>query len=355
MSTSIAALAASDESVEIIRDADSFDALAGEWSGLGAQRLGPLVSHEWFSCAARAFGSRLHVVAVRRAGRLAAVAPLCRVRGRGIARLELIGARQLFEPSLLPAVDSEALESLCRAVAGQGMPVNLHRIEADDPCVALLAGAGTVRMIPGPSTRHIPRGTEWRAISGSLKNYRYRKRKLEALGAVTSEVFAPAPGEHAALIEELIDVESRSWKARSGSSLSQNSALAAFVRGFALRLAERGALRISRLKCAGVPAALQMCAEQDGRFWALKMGYDEKFATGSPGFVGHVDLMRHAIEVRGAGFECLGLAEDWQRQWQMQERGYNAVRFYPHNASGFAARSIDRLVSVVGAMRRKGD
>jgi CelD/BcsL family acetyltransferase involved in cellulose biosynthesis len=354
MTVSVAMLAESQESIEIIGDADTFDGLADEWAELGPQRFGPLVSHDWWSCAARAFGLKLHVVVVRRAGRLAAVAPLHRVRGRGIERLELIGSRELFEPSLLPSVDADALERLCLAVAAQGMPVGLQRIESGDPCVAMLAQRGAVRVNPGPSTHVVPRGTEWSGFSGSLKNYRYRRRKLEAMGAVTSEVFAPAESEYTALFDELVAVECRGWKGRNGSALAQNAALGNFMRSFAARMALRGGLRISRLSVGDTPAALQMCVEQDGKYWAIKMGFDEKFAIGSPGFIGHVDLMRHAIEARGCGFECLGLAEDWQRQWRMQDRRYDSVYFYPRTVGGLAARLIDTLMSMAGALRRKG-
>ncbi len=353
MSASYVEHADTRDDIEIVDDVDALHALANAWSDLGPQRCGPLVSHDWWSCAARAFDVRLHVILVWRDSRLVAVAPLCRVRRRGIERLELIGARELYEPGQFPAVDEQALTSLCRAVAAQGMPVGLERIEAGDPCVAMLAREGAVRVKAGPATLLIPRGIEWREISGSLKNYKYRRRKLEAFGPVAFEMFAPSESEQAPLLDELVEVESRGWKGRNGTSLRQNRELARFVRDFAARRAALGELRISRLTCGGAPAALQLCVEQDGKFWTLKMGYDEKFAAGSPGFVGHVDLMRHAIEARGCGIECLGVAEDWQRQWQMQERRYDAVYFYPNNAAGIAARLMDRLLSAARELRSK--
>jgi CelD/BcsL family acetyltransferase involved in cellulose biosynthesis len=339
--------------IEVIDNVDDFEALGDVWADLGPQRFGPLVSHAWWSCAARAFALRLHVIVVKRAGRLAAVAPLCRVRRRGFDRLELLGARELFEPAQLPAVDAQALAVLCRAVAEQGMPLCLRRIEAGDACVTSFEQCGSVRVVPAPSTLFVPPGTPWLDFCGSLRNYKYRRRKLEAMGPVTFEVLSPALGELAPFLDELFRVENSGWKGRRGSALAQNHALGGFMRHFASRLAKRGELRMARLTCGGEPAALRLCAEQDRRFWGIKMGYDEKFAAGSPGFIGHVDLMQHALEARDCGFECLGRAEEWQRQWRMQERRYNAVYFYPNNPNGIVARLVDTAMSLGGALLRR--
>lgn len=341
------------DGIEVINGLDDFEALEDAWADLGPQRFGPLVSHDWWICAARAFALRLHVVVVKRHGRLAAVAPLCRVNRRGIDRLELLGARELFEPAQLPAVDAEALDVLCRAVARQGMPLCLRRIEAGDACVTSFAQCGSLRVLPGPSTLFVPPGTAWPDFCGSLKNYKYRHRKLEAMGAVNFEVLSPAQDQVAPLLDELFRVENSGWKGRRGSALARNHALGGFMRLFASRLAKRGELRMARLTCGGEPAALRLCAEQDRRFWGIKMGYDEKFAAGSPGYIGHVDLMRHALERQGYGFECLGIAEEWQRQWRMQERRYDAVYFYPNNPRGIAAYLVDSAMSLGGALLRK--
>lgn len=347
-----AADAESLERVEIIRDIDAFDALAGAWSDLGPQRWGPLVSHDWWSCAARAFGVRLHAVALWRGSRLAGVAPLCRVSRRGIDRLELVGSRELFEPAQLPAADADAVAALCAAVAALGLPVSLQRIDADDACLTRFARLGATRVVPGSSTFALPRGTAWSAVSGSLRNYRLKLRKLEAEGAVSSTVVSPTAESVDRELDEVFRVEGSGWKSRRGSALAQNRALATFVRTVSGRLARRGELRVAKLTCAGQTVAVQVCVESDARYFVLKMGYDEKYSAASPGLVGTIDILRHVLDA-GCGFEFLGVAEDWQRKWQPLERRHCAVLFYPNSLRGLTARAVDEFLSRVAALARR--
>jgi CelD/BcsL family acetyltransferase involved in cellulose biosynthesis len=337
--------------VEILRDLEAFESLADAWPDLGPQRWGPLVSHDWWSCAARAFRVRLHAVTLWRGARLAAVAPLCRVRRRGIERLELIGARELFEPAQLPAADAETEAALCAAVAALGMPVALQRIDADDACVSTFASLGATRVVPGSSTLALAPGTAWSSIEGSLKRYRQNLRKLAAEGEVASSVTSPSVETVGRELDDLVRVEDSGWKARRGSSLARNRALGEFVRTLAERHARRGELRIAKLTCAGRAVAIQVCVESDARYFVLKMGYDEKYSAASPGLVGTIDTLRHVLEA-GRGFEFLGVAEDWQRKWQPLERRHCALLFYPDSVRGFAARAVDGLLSRTAALAR---
>jgi CelD/BcsL family acetyltransferase involved in cellulose biosynthesis len=347
---------AAEQSIEVIDSTRGLESLGGQWTNLGSQRFGPVVSHDWFACAARVFsdshggpGSRLHVVALWRGGRLGAVAPLVRIRARGIERLEFLGDRQLFEPGQLLAADESALAALCQALVRQRMPLVLQRLEADDPALALMRAAaserGMLRIAERSASHCLARGTSWSRVSGSQANYRRKLRKLQALGTVNFAVEAPSAAQLAPLLEEAIGVESLGWKARVGGSLNANPRLGAFFRDLCARLAARDQLRIAALRVDGAAVAVQICAEQDGRLWVLKMGYDERFAECSPGLVLTNDLIRHTLAERGAGFEFLGVAEDWQRPWNPHTRQHCALMFYPRTPGGAAAFTIDAVVA----------
>jgi CelD/BcsL family acetyltransferase involved in cellulose biosynthesis len=346
------------QSIEVIDSPRSLDALGEHWSDLGAQRFGPVVSHDWYACAARAFaaGARLHVIAVWHDRRLAAVAPLARVRSRGIERLEFLGDRELFEPAQLLAADDTALGTLCEALVRQRLPLVLQRLEVDDPALRWLhdaaRGRGTVRTALRADTHRLSQGTAWEQVGGSQAGYRRKLRKLQAFGAVTFTVESPEPAQLGPLLDEAIAVEARAWKARVGGALATNARLGGFFRDFCARLAARGHLRIAVLRVDGAAVAVQLCAEQDGRLWVLKMGYDEKYAACSPGLLLTTDLIRHALERRAAGFEFLGVAEDWQRPWNPQTRRHCALLYYPRTVAGTAALTLDTLGARVSRRAR---
>jgi CelD/BcsL family acetyltransferase involved in cellulose biosynthesis len=348
----------STQNIEVIDSPSALDALGQHWADLGEPRFGPVVSHDWYACAARAFaaGARLHVIALWRNHRLAAVAPLAQVRSRGIERLEFLGDRELFEPAQMLAADESALGALCEALVRLRLPLVLQRLEVDDPALRLFheaaRGRGTVRTVPRADTHRLSRGTTWTQVGSSLAGYRRKLRKLQAFGAVTFTVESPTPAQLAPLLEEAIAVEARAWKAHVGGALATNPRLGGFFRDFCARLAGRDQLRIAVLRVDGAAVAVQLCAEQDGRLWVLKMGYDEKYAACSPGLLLTTDLIRHTLDQRSAGFEFLGVAEDWQRPWNPQTRRHCALLYYPRTLAGAAALAVDTLGARVSRRAR---
>jgi CelD/BcsL family acetyltransferase involved in cellulose biosynthesis len=213
------------------------------------------------------------------------------------------------------------------------------------------ARRGAVRVAARADTYRLPRGTPWTQVSGSLSNYRRKLRKLQAMGPVTFAVESPEPARLTPLLEEAVEVESRTWKARAGGAMVSNPRLGGFFRDFCARLAGRGQLRIAALRVGSAAVAVQLCAEQDGRIWVLKMAFDERYAACSPGLILTTDLIRHALEERAAGFEFLGVAEDWQLPWSPQARKQCAFLYYPRTLAGAAAFTLDSLAARVRRAR----
>lgn len=346
------------EEVSIVSTLAALEALRDDWPSPPVPRWGPMATHDWTFCAARHLCSEasLHVIVLRRAGGVVAVAPLCRVRRAGVPWLEIIGDRALFEPTQLIAADDEALGALATAILQQRLPVFLQRLEADDPSThalqAAARGKGRLQVLPRPSTHFVPEGASWGRVGGGMIDYRRKRRRLEARGKVTTSIVIPSAGELPRLLDAFVEVEATGWKARNGTALASQATLRAFFVALASRLAERGTLRMCMLECGNEPVAAQICVEQDRRFWVLKMGYDEQWSRCSPGMLLTADTIQYALESSRSGFEFLGVAEPWQRQWTPQERPHCAVVFYPPGIFGAAAWAIDVAACASRPLRR---
>ena len=105
---------------------------------------------------------------------------------------------------------------------------------------------------------------------------------------------------------EAMRVEAASWKGRGGSAMLTNPRLSGFFLQLAQRLARQGSLRVCFLRLNGAPIAMQIGVVHAGRWWVLKIGYDERWAEHSPGIQLMWDVLRAAFEaaaelVRDAG------------------------------------------------------
>ena len=134
-----------------------------------------------------------------------------------------------------------------------------------------------------------------------------------------------------------IVLEAAGWKGRTGSALLSDPHRRQFYEKYATIASEKGILRLSFMRIGGEVAATQIAVESGGRFWLLKVGYDEKFARCSPGHLLMVQTLRYAAERGLRTFEFLGSAEPWTQVWTTDVRPCVSVWAYPNNFRGLAA------------------
>jgi CelD/BcsL family acetyltransferase involved in cellulose biosynthesis len=264
--------------------------------------------------------------------------------------LELAGATTLFEPCGVNFRDGGALGSLCRAIVNTGRPVVLQRIAAEGELLpafkAAARGRGQLLQFNASGSPFVPIEASWDEYFQSLsprrrQDYRRARRGLERLGKVEIDIRSPAQADLEAALGEAMQVEAASWKGRGGSAMLTNPRLSGFFRQLAQRLARDGQLRLCFLRLDGVPVAMQIGAVHGGRWWVLKIGYDERWAEHSPGIQLMWEVLREAFEQRLSSFEMLGSAEPWLTIWTRRERAYRTVAFYPYNGRGMVALGAD--------------
>ena len=347
------------EGGRIIRDVAALDGLAEAWDALAAPALSPMQQYAWArACAATFTGRReLHVVAVDESAGFA-VAPLVRRRD-GLGRVEFLGALELGEPADVIAADDASLALLAEALVRSGHPLLLKRIPAESPLVPALVRAYRGR---GLVVHRRLAGFPWIALdaswtcpeerlnAGRRSDLRRARRIADGIGPVHVEVLSPSPADLGRLLREAFAVEAAGWKGRAGTALACDLVRQTFFRRYADAACRRGMLRIGFLRIGSTAVAMHLGVEWGGRFWLLKIGYDEGFSRCSPGSLLMAEMVRRAAGRGLTSYELLGVPEPWTRMWTRLERPCVSLRAYPATGTGAAALAID--LATVGWRRR---
>jgi CelD/BcsL family acetyltransferase involved in cellulose biosynthesis len=327
-----------------IVELDQLDQLADAWDRLAKKSGSPIDQYIWAKACVEALGDRYspYVLAVGPPDRPIAIAPLAR-RRRPLAPLELLGVHELREPMDFLYANAAAAASLVRVLAELRAPLSLKRFPAHSFCLAAVATSYRKRGLvlsrdagACPYIRLDERHTEpEQALSARRRSdLRRARRRAEKLGSVSYEVLSPGPTELGPLVDEAFRVEAASWKGRTGTALVHDTTRRAFFRRYAAAASSKGILRLSLLRIGDSAAAMQLAVETGGRFWLLKVGYDERFARCSPGSLLLVETIRHAAARGLRSYEFLGHAEAWTRPWTRQVRPCVHLEAYPFEARG---------------------
>ena len=307
----------------------------------------------WTQSAADAFGDRgtVSVHVLWRHGELTAAAPLVRRRGH----LEIIGARELYEPADLLAADGAALRELCDSLVRHGLPVLLHRAPADSPTIPALQDAvgrwGHVVVRASPGTPMLELDDRWTELGGGLSarrrsDLRRAERRAASEGRISVRILRPGAPEADELVDEAFTVEARGWKGIAGTALVHDAERGTFYRVYASRAASEGKLVVAFLDVGGAPAAMQLAVESQERLWLLKVGYDEAFARCSPGLLLLARLVSDATRRGLQGIEFLGTSEPWLEPWTTKVRETRLVVAYPLNPRALPGVTLDALDAV---------
>jgi CelD/BcsL family acetyltransferase involved in cellulose biosynthesis len=341
---------------------DDLDQLSAAWDRLARRSGSPIEQYIWAKACAETFGDRysLRALVVGPSERPVAIAPLSR-RRRPLAPLELVGVHALREPMDFLYANRDAAMALARVLAELRMPLSLKRCPADSSGLAAVAngyrsrglvfsrGAGGCPYLPLDERHATP---EVGLSARRRSDLRRARRRATRLGRVTCEVLSPAPTEVGPLLEEAFRVEAAGWKGRAGTALLHDPMRQAFFRRYAAAAASKGILLLCFLRIGGRAAAMQIAVQTGGRFWLLKVGYDEEFASCSPGSVLLEETIRDAAAGGLRSYEFLGHAEAWTRPWTSRVRPCVHLEAYPLEARGVGGLATH--AAALGGRRLRG-
>ncbi len=339
----------------------ALDALADGWTELNSHLCSPVQSLAWVRAASDTLlagtGAQLSVVGVGPVDRPLALAPLSFHAGRP-GWLELLSVQQTYEPGDFLYRSPEALDALVEHLGELGSPLLFRRLYADAPLTSALLRRfrrrGLVHAQPAGACPFIELDESWREPERHFPrkrrtDFRRSRRLAEEAGPVTYEILSPTPDALDMPLADALAVENASWKGRNGSSLLQSPHRRLFFERWARASAAEGALRLSFIRIGGKPAAMELGEERGGRYWTLKIGYDEAFSACSPGTLLALHVMGWAAAKGLRSYELMGFSADWTRRWTERERACLSVRIYPVGVRGLAALGRDVAES---ALRR---
>ncbi|MCP9469220.1 MAG: GNAT family N-acetyltransferase [Nitrospira sp.] len=233
------------------------------------------------------------------------------------------------------------------------MPMVLTRIPKESPIGATFGHIARFKYVvvskETASSAYTDSTGKWdeyfRSISGQRRyDYQRKRKRLERVGQVTIRIESPGSiSELSCLLEEVYRVEGAGWKGRAGSALIANESIRGFIARFSELACKKGSLRVCFLSVQGIAIATILGIEEEGRFWVLKIGYDEQWARCSPGIQITMETIRYAFEKHLEAYEFLGSEEPWQAMWPHRRHHFVTLALYPISLKGLHAFSRDGL------------
>jgi len=192
----------------------------------------------------------------------------------------------------------------------------------------------------------------WDAYYGSLSsNLRTKVRqgeaKLSQEGPLRLEEHVGGPDLEATL-EEFYRVESSGWKGRAGTAIASKEHDLLFYTRLAFEAAQRGWLRLYVLRAGQRCVAADYCLAYERTLYMLRVGYDERWASCSPGQVMRKRVLEHLFSSgRDEIYDMMPGGGDhraYKMRWANAVRRRVSVRLYnPRSVRGQIAAGAFRL------------
>jgi CelD/BcsL family acetyltransferase involved in cellulose biosynthesis len=359
--------------VDVLDSPAALDDLADDWRAL--HRLAaatPFQSWEWAKAwwthrSARLLrGGGLMLLCARDGDGLVGLLPLV-VAPLGpfeaLRRITFLGAPEADYQDLLcaPARAAEVRAAFAACLAGAAAHwdvVDLPDVPEDSPLAALALPAPALR-----TRRFIHRvcpylslDGDWRLAAGKQLRARLgrKQRRLQRDFQLDFDLAAADELPHA--LDDLFWLHDRRWRRRGLRGAFSRPSVRRFHRELARRFAERGWLRLHRLRADGKTRAAFYCFADGARVYYYLSGFDLALGRYSPGAV----LMAQAVAAAQASgarvFDLLRGDENYKREWGAEER--RTVRVVVRKRKSLrswlavGAITLDRWAAIAGTRLR---
>jgi CelD/BcsL family acetyltransferase involved in cellulose biosynthesis len=289
-------------------------AVAPVWSELSEQHghAAPFATYDWFECCRIAAPTPdVEVLQLEDAGVPVCLIPLQRrtMRHRGLPTryLSLLDCPDSPFGDLVPAGGGQPLVAtvLDHLTARSDWDIlELGRLPAESPTLKVfegeLEGRLRYRRAGSEMSPYLAIDGSWQAFYGSRsprfkKTIRNIQNRLARLGTITVEEHRTLDPQ-GRLLEEMIDLTGRSWKADRGVAIATMPRMREFFSELSRRAAEHGWLSLWLLRLDGRPIAMEYQLRANGVAYALRADYDLAHAAASPGSSLNFEIARALFE-----------------------------------------------------------
>lgn len=164
-------------------------------------------------------------------------------------------------------------------------------------------------------------------------NLRYYRRLPERDGQLlVTHRLSLKEGDEA--IDNIADVELRSWKARRGNLKVSTPIGKKFYRLFCKYFCRQGLLDVWTASIDGTPIAFVVNIIYGGKCYHYFTCYDEKFRNISPGVLLHAEAIENAFHQNLSEYDFLSGDEPYKERWCSDRRDiYHLIFFHRHPVS----------------------
>jgi len=361
--------------VERLSRTEDLQALEGPWRDLVADSAADclFLTWEWLFTWWRHFGTgrQLAVYVGHDSDRLDLLLPLATrerqpLRGRPFLTFEPLGTGTVRSDYLDVVVrrgcEPEALGMLADRLRRDRVLLSFPRVRADGSAAHELGARLTmdgwrIETADASVCPYITLASHtWASYLDSLgrehrANVRRRIRKLEDNFDVRLERASDETSRREAL-RILVDLHTRRWNGRGGSTAFNHPALVRFHDDFSRLALERGWLRLYVLRLDGEPAAALYGMRYGPTFLFYQSGFDPRFARHAVGLALMGLVIREAIAEGAAEFDLLHGDEPYKSLWAGRRRQLQHLELYPPTPRGRWSRRLTRLARTArGAAR----
>lgn len=177
----------------------------------------------------------------------------------------------------------------------------------------------------------------YRALPSRLRNdLQRRRRRSEERGRLQFEVIQPAD-DLDRVLDVVFEVEYRSWKGRAGTAIKCQPEVEQFYRLLAVMATRESRLLLFLLKLDETPIAAYFCLSSAETVFMLKSGYDENFASLSPGTLLHQEIIKYLFGLPKIKVcNLMGTCDSWKMDWTPHSGEYSWLRVYPKTWIGWS-------------------
>ena len=322
-----------DLEVRRVRDRAAFEALEADWLALAARSdvASPFLTPGWQSAWLDTYGRghELFVLAAYRGAQLEGLWPLARIRRGAYRVLVPVGAgRSDWLDVLTTAADREAVfgafAAHLLAARGEWDLIELRDVLENSPSLAAfdaLARAQPlhVRRELRTAAPQLTLGGSWEQFLATKRakfrtNIKYYRRVAEK----THPQFRLArhewnPAER--VVDQLAEVELRSWKAREGNLKISSELGREFYHRFMSYFAKRGELDLWRADGSDKLLAFLVNFRFGGKIYHYNTCFDEAAGPISPGMLMHAEAIQDAFALGLSEYDFLSGDEPYKERW----------------------------------------
>jgi len=135
-------------------------------------------------------------------------------------------------------------------------------------------------------------------------------------------------------LADFFDIEACGWKGKGGTAIALDPKLVGYYTQIARDAAKRWALHLSFVEAGGKRIAGHLAIAHAGRFFLVKVGYDEQFREFSPGQQLAADAIRTSCELGLREFDFLGPHMEWKADWEPRLRPHTWLTIFRPTRAG---------------------